>query len=402
MTLHLNFPTVQDDVPRSIFDHAVLALGFRPFFLLGAVMAALWIPLYMLAWYGIVDLSGAGGVVAWHAHEMLFGFGAAIIAGFLLTAVGNWTGAQMPSGLVLFGLVVAWVLGRIAMLFAGALPWQLCLAIDAAFLPLVALAIARPIVATKNKRNYGFIALLGALTLANVWLHLYSAGIVVAPGRGPLYIALDAIVVIMVIVSGRVIPMFTRNALGDTRIDRTVWLDRLSVSACTALLAADLVTLDPTITGYIALGAGVFTAARMWRWGSLRTLGTPLVWVLHLAAAFIALGLILRGLSPALVPLSASTHALTVGGVGLLTLGMMARVALGHTGRPLVIGRAITAAFILMALAALVRILAPIFFAALYMPAIIATSALWSAAFAIYAVVYWPILTRPRVDGRPG
>ncbi|MFU8804593.1 MAG: NnrS family protein [Bradymonadaceae bacterium] len=399
--MQLNFPTVEAESPSTIFDRPILALGFRPFFLLGAAMAALWVPLYMLAWYGMIDLSGYAGMVAWHGHEMLFGFAGAIIAGFLLTAVGNWTGAKMPSGLVLFGLVLAWILGRLVMLFAGSLPWLVTLLVDGAFFPLVAVAIARPILATKNKRNYGFIFLLGALTIANLWFHLHAAGLVSSTLGDPLYIALDAVVVIMVVVGGRVIPFFTRNAVGDARIDRSLWLDRLSIGGAAALLVADLATLNPGITAYVALFAGIFTAARMWRWGSLRTLNNSLLWVLHLSYAFIAMGLILRGLS-SFVPLSASTHALTVGGVGLLTLGMMARVALGHTGRPLVVSPAITCAFVLMALAAALRVFVPIFLGFWYMPAILASSALWAAAFIIYFAVYWPILTRPRADGRAG
>ena len=324
-----------------------------------------------------------------HAHEMLFGYAFAVIAGFLLTAVRAWTGRPTPSALPLAAIAALWVLARGLALFS--LP-AAALA-DLAFAVALAIGIGRPLVASGNRRNWFFIALVLALGAASLAFQAW-------PRLGAM-IGLDVVLFVMAVIGGRVIPAFTNSGVpGGAGARRQPLLEKAALGALLLLLAFDLFAVH---TGILALAACALHAARLALWAPLRARGKPILWILHVSYAWIVVHLVLRGLAAfELVPEVAATHALTVGAIGGLTLGMMTRTARGHTGRPLAAGGAETAAYVLVQAAAVVRSLLPLALPGAY-GAMVALSALfWFAAFALFTAVYIPILTRPRLDGQPG
>ena len=378
---------------------AVLALGFRPFFLLAGGFAVLFLPLWLAVLSGDWTLHGDLKGPAWHAHEMLFGFAGAVIAGFLLTAVRNWTGKPTTSGWPLAALGGLWLLARLLNLWGGALPLTLVVLVDAAFLPAIGVVIALPILRTANWRNIAFPPMLMLLGAVNIMSHLeYSLGASAAQ------IALDVVVVIVILITGRIVPNFTASALG-IEVTRRPTVDKAIFACMAGVLIFDRVPKAESGRALLSLIAGVLLGVRMIGWGTRQTLRTPLLWVLHLGHAWLALGLVLRGVSilaPDLVPGATATHALTVGCIATLILGMMSRVGLGHTGRTLAVGAPIITAFLLLAAAALVRVLVPMASPALLLGGWVAAGALWTAAFGLFMVVYAPILWAPRPDGRAG
>ena len=387
-------PTTETD--RSV---AFFRLGFRPFFLLGGAFAALAIPLWLLVWGGRVTLPTTALPASWHAHEMVFGFVVAIVAGFLLTAVRNWTSRPTPTGPSLAGLAALWAAARLFVAFDGTIPHGLVAAVDCAFLPALALAIARPIVASKNWRNLAFVPLLLSLFAANVAYHFGSGTVAVRAPR----IAIDVILVIVVVIGGRVIPSFTANGLRIEVPSRKL-LDRAALVSMGAVALLGAVFDGSWALAIASIVAGVLHGARLLGWRSWATRRSPILWVLHVGYAWIAIGLVLRGVAtfvPSL-PASAPTHALTVGAIGTLILGMMSRVSLGHTGRMLTVARPITFAYALVALAALVRAGGPIVVPNGYVWVLVVAGALWTMAFGTFVAVYFPVLVSPRVDGKPG
>jgi uncharacterized protein involved in response to NO len=377
----------------------LLEKGFRPFFLLGAGFATVAVPLWLVALRGGLQPGGPFGAMQWHAHEMLFGFSSAIIAGFLLTAVSNWTGRETATGWRLAALAALWTLGRLATFFAGQLPRYVPAVLDLAFLPALAVACALPLFATRNRRNYGFVALLVGLSLANGVAHFAALSGDLATVRLAQHAALDGIVLMIVLVSGRIVPMFTKNATRLGWIRSVRWLEFSSIGALLALTIADVCALEARFSAALAAVAGVLLLARMRFWGSRHTLREPLLWVLHVGTLWLPLGLLLRAASALtpLVPESSSLHALTAGAIGLLTLGMMARVSLGHTGRLLVAPRAMTAAFSCLVAAGGVRVAAPLL-PSQYLLALTLATIAWSTAFALFLARYWTILVSPRPD----
>ena len=383
---------------------ALSAKGFRPFFLLAALFAIAIVPLWLLVLSGLVRPTTYLDAASWHAHEMVFGFAVAVISGFLLTAVGNWTKRETVIGAPLLALAALWLLGRLAMVFAGSLPRGLPAACDLAFVPLVVTALARPLVATKNRRNFVMLAILLALFAANVVVHFDALGIVAAgSARRASSVAVDIVVLVILVIAGRVFPMFTRNATGVEAIRSIPALDVLTVVMMAVLTLVDVFATPSLLAPALAAVVGVLAAARAVHWGSVHSVRHPLLWILHAGYAWLVLGLLLRGAAAfASIPSSAATHALTVGAIGGLTLGMMARVALGHTGRALVVPPSIAWAFGAINAAALVRVLVPLFAPSSYFMGLVAAGGLWTIAFAIFVVVYAPILTSPRVDGKAG
>lgn len=384
--------------PTGLFGQPVWALGFRPFFLMAGALAALWIVLWLLALFVPLRPPLAANGAEWHAHEMIFGFGVAVLAGFLLTAAKNWTRQPTPKGAPLVGLVLLWLLGRVVMVFGAQLPSALVAVVDITFLPVLAVVLALPLWRARSHRNYPFVALLLALSGVNLLFHL-----------APLLrlttttIAVEVMVVFLVVMGGRVIPAFTRNALPRARVTSRRWLDALAIAACVAYPIARLADLG-LASDVIGLMAGAFNLARLAGWDSWATRRSPILWVLHLGYLWIGVGYLMLGLVRWLPGLagSAPLHALTVGALGSLTLGMMSRVGLGHTGRPLVLARSMSLAFVLLTVAALTRVVLPLVSPDLMTSALVVSGAAWSCAFAVFVVVYWPILTQPRVDAAPG
>jgi len=385
--------------PGGFFARPALALGFRPFFLLAGAFAALWLPLWLLLWFGGLTLPHAGHGMGWHGHEMIFGFAVAVIAGFLLTAVRTWTRQPTPSGGSLAALAALWLLGRLAMLFGGALPSALVVAVDVAFLPAVAVAVAIPIVRARNRRNYAIPLLLLLFTSLNVAFHLGDAAV----SRAASFAAVDLLVVFLVFIGGRVIPFFTRNALPDAGVVSRRWLDWTALVTVLALIPLRFFPTLHTVTAVVALVAGAANLARLAGWGGWATRGRPILWVLHLGYLWVAVGLLFSGAGPWIPALGdVALHALTVGALGTLIIGMISRVSLGHTGRPLLVGRATVAAYVLVLVAALARVALPLVSLELYAASLIISGSAWSLAFALFTVSYWSILTTPRPDGAPG
>ena len=398
-------PTVERPEQASRSRFALSANGFRVFFLLAAVFAGLIVPIWMLVVTSVLRPSVYLDPTVWHAHEMVFGFAVAVIAGFLLTAVGNWTHRPTLVGVPLLALAALWTLGRVAMALAGVLPRSLPAAVDLAFLPALIVTLGRPILAARNGRNFVMLAILGALFAANLVIHLDALGVLaLGSGRHACLDAIDVVVLLIVIIAGRVFPMFTRNATGIASIRSSPVLDALAIAGMAVLTLLDVFVPESPGAGATAGVVGVLVLVRAARWGTRHTARQPLLWILHAGYAWIPAGLFLRALAAVtpVVPGSLATHALTVGAIGSLTLGMMARVALGHTGRALVAPKPLAAAFGAITAAAFARAIVPIFAPSRYFTTLLVAASLWTLAFLIYLVIYLPVLMMPRVDGKPG
>lgn len=378
---------------------ALWQLGFRPFYLLASAFAALSIGLWAMQFAGWLPLAYLQGPL-WHAHEMLFGFMLAVIVGFLFTAGRNWSGRPTPAGLQLAALAVLWVAGRILVLTPFA--WTAAL-VNAAFPLASALALAIPLVSARNRRNYFFIGLLLLLSGAALAFHLSALGVISAPAWLGIQLALDILLFIMAVMGGRVIPMFTNNGVSGANATRQPMVERAALGSVLALLLVDVSGLPPIAVAAVALAAVLAHLARWLLWRPWRTLDNTLVLVLHLAYAWIPVHLALRVLAlQGWVSPSLATHALTVGAAGGLIIGMMVRTARGHTARILRADQVDTACFLLVLVAALVRILVPLVAPSQTIAAVLASAAFWTLGFGLYAVRYWSVLTRPRLDGKPG
>lgn len=385
-------------------SHSRLALwdlGFRPFYLLAALHAALAVPLWAMEYAGWLGASGALrlGSALWHAHGMVFGFAFAVITGFLFTAGRNWSGLPTPSGVALMLLAGLWVAGR-ALVYT---PWAWLAALaDAAFALGAAWGLARALVGAGNRRNYFFVTVLLGLGAAGFAFHLAIAGRIAWPASSLLQVGLDLVLFAMVVMGGRVIPMFTANGVPGVKALRYPWVERAASGSVLVLLCADLFGVAGGALAALCAFAALAHAMRLAGWQPWRTLRHPLVWVLHAAYAWIVVYLALRATAAAgLVASGVATHALTAGAIGGLTLGMMTRTARGHSGLPLRAGGAELSAYLLVNAAAVLRVLCPLAWPEWALPAMLASGGLWSAAFAVYLWRYTPMLVGPRADGRP-
>jgi uncharacterized protein involved in response to NO len=381
----------------------LFSYAFRIFFLLGGLGAALLVPVWLLMLAGHLPVPGYLGGAAWHGHELIFGYAPAVITGFLLTAAYNWTGTPNTKGLSLVLLSAFWVAGRVAMLFADSLPGPLVALVDLVFLPLAALIVLPPLWRAGKWANTAFVGLFLVMAVANLMIHLEALGILVNTVQAGLYGGIDLVLLIMVMVGGRITSAFTRNAIG-LQVPPQPRRDQMAVGVVALLVAVDLLMLPDAIVGTVCLLAALLTAIRIASWQCLKTTKVPLIWILHLAQVWLVIGFGLRGsaLLFDLLPQATALHALTLGAVGSLTLGMMTRVALGHTGRPLVIKPVIPWTYVAISLAAILRIVAPVVWPEQTMMANALAGALWTFAFTTFVVVYLPVLTSPRPDGHPG
>ena len=337
----------------------------------------------------------------WHAHEMLFGYTAAVIAGFLLTAARNWSGLPTGTGGLLAALVALWLAARIAP-WAGAPAWLIA-ALDIAFFPALALSLWRALWHGPNPANRLFLAVFAGFTLASLLVNLDGAGI--APGlavRGE-RLMLDLVVVVILLVGGRVMPFFTRAAIADAAPVARQRLDALTFGAALTMLALPDQPVAKALAGVAAIAAGLLQLARLAGWHDRRVWTRPMLAVLYTGFLWLSAGLVLEGLAAfALLPRSVAVHAITTGAIGVLTLGMMARVTLGHTGRAMQASRLTVLAFVLINAAALLRSPALLIAPAHYRDWLLAAGLCWIAAFTLFVTVYGPMLVTPRVDGKPG
>ncbi len=371
----------------------ILHYGFRPFFFFAALHAGLGIPLWLAAYAGGLTLPGPFTGMGWHAHEMLFGYLAGVVAGFILTAIPNWTGRLPLSGAPLGVLVLLWLAGRIACLVVP-VP-AAAMAVDLAFPAFLAFAVWREVVAGRNWRNAPVAGMITLLGVANALDHLGNLDLV-APGLGQ-KLALAVIAMLIALIGGRIIPSFTRNWLvkrGETSLPASFGaLDKAALATTAAALLCWLVIPDTAPAGTLLCAAGLLLAARLMRWRGHRTTAEPIVLVLHAGYLWLAVALIMLGLAalfPAL-PASSAIHALTAGAAGTMTLAVMTRASLGHTGRAITADRRISAIYVLVGLGALLRVAAP-FAGSWYLAALSTGGVLWSAAFLLFVVRYAPVL----------
>lgn len=385
---------------RAFEGPALLSYGFRPFFLLGSLYAGLsiliWVPLYT----GALDMRMLFLPVDWHIHEMLFGYLAAIVAGFLLTAVPNWTGRLPVQGLPLLVLVLLWGAGRCAVILSASLGWQLTAAIDCAFLAALGLAIAREIAAGRNWRNLKVLVPVAVLLLANGLFHIE----VQFHGASDISrrLGVAAAITLIMLIGGRIIPSFTHNWLVRENPGRLPVrfgrYDGLSIAASVLALAAWTIAPEHAVSATLMALAAILQAGRLARWAGERTWRDPLVAVLHLAYAFVPLGFVflsLAILAPGFVPVAAGTHALGGGAIGGMTLSVMVRATLGHTGRTLQADRATIVIFAAVFAAALLRIVAAF---DVRMVWIHAAGGAWALAFFGFALIYGTALVTRRLQ----
>lgn len=384
---------------RSYRGPAILSFGFRPFFLSAAIWAALVMVLWLPVLAGQLVLPTALGPIEWHAHALLYGFVPAAVAGFLLTAVPNWTGRLPVTGKPLLALFLLWLAGRIAVFTSGWIGAPLAAVIDLSFLATLAAVVAREIIAGKSTRNLKVLIVLGVLFLGNVTFHAE-----ILLGLGAEYgirAGIAAIILLIMLIGGRIIPSFTRNWLVRRSPGRLpVPFSRFDAAVMAfsgAALALWIVLPEADATAVLAVFAGLLNVVRLGRWAGERTTAEQLVLVLHVAYAFIPLGFLLLATSiwaPDVLLPSGALHAWTAGAMGLMIMAVMTRASLGHTGQPLTATRGITAIYIATFIAALARIVAG--FGVAREPMLHLSATAWVVGFAGFAVIYAPLLTRPR------
>lgn len=387
---------------RTIYEGPpILSMGFRPFFFLSALFALVVVPVWILIRDGRLSLGGPFVPVDWHIHEMIWGYTAAVIAGFLFTAVPNWTGRMPTRGWPLATLALLWVAGRLAV--AGLLPlgaWG-TMALDGAFLLAVGTMILREIVAGRNWRNLMVLIPVLALLAANILFHVEAmqTGTTDAGRR----LGLAVVLFLIMLIGGRIIPSFTRNWLvkqGQERLPVPAnSFDVLCLgTAATALLGWALLPGDASDIGLLV--AGLLHAMRLSRWRGVATWRSPLLLMLHVAYAFVPLGLIATGLAAwDVLPEAAGPHILGIGSIGGMTLAVMMRATIGHTGRELVAGPCLTGAFVLLIFATGLRV---VFTESIVLglSGLTLTALSWAAAFGIFALKAGPWLLQPQVSKR--
>lgn len=386
--------------PPALRGWPLLRLGFRPFYLLAAGLACLSVPW----WIGVFLGHTAPGVVfsplLWHAHEMLFGFAAGVIVGFLLTAVRAWTGLPTPRGPVLGALALLWLAARLAA-FTG--PYALYAVLDVALLPVVAVLLLRVLIQAGNRRNMPLISLLLAMGVANAVFHLTMLGAIDVAPLTPLYAELALVVMVVCVMTGRVVPVFTKNVTPGLVIQTSKGFEYWLLGASALALALWVFAPPGVVTAAACLLAAGFHVVRLWRWQLHVTLTRPILWILHLSCAWFPVAFVLLALAQwGWVAPSLAVHALGVGVIGGLIIGMVTRTARGHTGRPLRASRGEVLAYALVMVAAVLRALVPAVAPGWYVPTLSVAAVLWALAFAIYLVVYTPWLTRTRLDGKDG
>ena len=380
---------------------ALFALGFRPFFACAGMGAVVLLALWLCLWGGHIPPNAYYGGIGWHSHEMLFGYTAAVIAGFLLTAVRNWTGIDTIRGTPLAALAALWLLGRILPFLP--LPGGLTALVDLAFLPLLALALYGPLMQGEAKANRVFLPLLALAAGANLLVHLQALGISTGTALLGTGMMRYLIIWLILIITARVMPFFTRSALPGATPQNRDLVERSSAILLLGLMAADLFMPAPWLVAPLAALLALSQIIRVAGWYDRRIWTVAILWVLYSGYFWLIAGFLLQALSAMrLIAPNLALHAITMGAIGILTLGMMARVALGHTGRPMRSARITNAAFVLLNLGTAVRVLLPVIAPRQYQLWVFVAGGLWVTGFLIYCGVYLPILARPRADGLPG
>ena len=386
----------------------LLRQAFRPMFLFGASFSVIAMTLWGLASSGHIQLRPFANILFWHSHEMLFGFVSAIIIGFLLTAVQNWTGIRAPRNKTLLFITLVWLSGRLLLLFGQDLSIYVVAGVDLSFLPICAILLAKPLIQVNQQRNLFFVPVLLLLTFCNAMMYFGHANqrhdIQLLGAQNAVWL----ITLLIAIIGGRVIPMFTANGTKTPKVAAIKWLDMSALGSLWVIFILHFFKLNSYIPPLIMSGlfaiSALLTAIRCARWKIWVTLNVPIVWSLHLAYWFIPCGLALYSARYAGINISNSIalHVFTAGAMGLMILSMMSRISLGHSGRIIKPKTIITYAFIMAFLAAILRTLLIALWPSNTMHWLTLGIAGWVIAYLLYVLVYFPILTTPRPDGRPG
>lgn len=380
---------------------SIFQLGFRTFYSLAAIFAIAAMILWLRSFAGLAGTGEYLYGVVWHSHEMLFGFAIAVVAGFLLTAVRSWTGLPTPTGVTLAMLAAIWLVARV-MIIKG--PAPLAALVDVAFLPALAIAIAGPILGSKNKRNYKVLAIILLLAVLHGVFHLASLGYAEAwLSRTALFVSIDTLILLMSLIGGRVIPAFTQNAIPSATSRQEPWVEVITFASMILIIAAGAVrgfwAAPPMLMVLLLAVAAAAHAIRLALWDPVKTIHNPLLWMMPVAYSWIPFAFFLRVLAAMnIVAAGAWIHAMTMGAVSALMLAMMMRSSLGHTGRQLVAGRTDVAAFLLLQVAAIVRVAASIVAGETYQQWVVASGLIWASAFLVFVLRYLPMLSRPRVS----
>ena len=390
-----------------IMKSQLFAYGFRPNFLLAGLAALVLVPLWAVSFVAGTALGSAWPPSLWHGHEMLFGFIACAIAGFLLTAVPSWTGQKGYAGAPLIALSLVWLIARIMIATSWWWPPVLTAAVDLSFLPLLAVLVAVPLARQRN-RNTPLLIVLGLLWLTNLAFHVAIIRSNPPLARHALMLGIDIVLILVTIIGGRIVPAFTTSALRQQGIQSTPQsrpvLTAGAVGVMVLIALSDVLWPETRIAGALAAVGAAVQLLRLLQWRSLQTLRQPIVWILHLAYAWLPIGLGLK--AAALLGQYAFgafwLHALTIGTLATMITAVMTRAALGHTGRALVVHPLTTAGYVLLTAGALVRVfgLSPLGIS--YPLVVILSASLWTASFALFIGIYAPILWGPRADGKPG
>lgn len=380
---------------------ALFNLGFRPFFLLAAFSAVILMGMWGLLYSNRIQLNNYYGFIDWHSHEMLFGYSTAVIAGFLLTAVRNWTNVDTVTKTPLALLAIVWLLGRI--LPFTPVPGILIAVMNLAFFIVLMGAIAHPIIKVKQWHNMIMVAILSAFTMAEILVQAQYLGWMDGTAMSGNTLALYSILMMIQVITGRVMPFFTRIVVPDTEVVERPLLEKFLLYTLVLLALADVMGLGHLLITFLS---GILLVAHIMRvlpWFSKPVLNIPILWVLYAGYFWLIIGFLMKvlvGLS--LVSNNLAIHAWTIGVIGITTYGMMARVALGHTGREMVASRTVVFGFYLLFAAAVIRVIAPVFFMEHYVVWVEGSALLWLVAFVLFTIAYWSVLLRPRVDGRAG
>lgn len=389
-------------VNRGVKGVALFALGFRPFFLVAGLFSVLLMATFLLGLMTDVWHYNYFPLSIWHGHEMIFGYSVAVVAGFLLTAVRNWTGMDTATGGVLLLLLLLWLAGRLVPAMSMLPGWVIAL-LDSSFLPLLAAIILRPILKARQYRNLSVPLLLLLMAIGQVLIYSEMLEFSFGSLERGMMLGLGSMLMLISVIGGRVMPFFTERGLPGVMVIKRSWVEHTATPIIAIWLLLALAGANGEMMMVAALTAAVIHGVRLAGWWSGRIWREPMIWIIHLAYAWLVAGFLLQMVAVMdLMPLTVALHGWTTGAIGLFTLGMMARVSLGHTGRAVRATPIMTMAFVLMALVAPVRVALPLLFPSLAEVMLVFAASGWIMAFLIFTWVYAPYLVRPRADGQAG